>query len=266
MLLFEEPELYLHPDAMRSVKELIYTLADGSEFQIMAATHAPVMIDLSKPHITLVRVSSDNSGSTVVHQVSTSLFEEDERQSVLMLNRANPYFCEAFFSKRVVIVEGDTEAVVVRTTVDRLQEENGLESSAFVHVLNAGGKMNIPVIQKILRHFKIPYVAFHDLDSPTTSKGSRNPAWSLNESIWKEIEAAEASGVIARRVVFRRDFEEAHGYEHDPDEGKPYSAYKAACSWAMNDPDKPIVAYLEKILTNQAWDERYPQVELASVK
>jgi hypothetical protein len=259
MLLFEEPELYLHPDAIRSVKELIYALADSSEFQIMAATHAPVMIDLSKPHITLVRVASDASGGTSVHQVSTSLFEDDERQSVLMLNRANPYFCEAFFAKRVVIVEGDTEAIAVRTIVDRLHEEKGLETSSFVHVLNAGGKMNIPVVQKILRFFNIPYLAFHDLDTSTSSNGARNPAWTMNGTIWNEIEAAEREGVLARRVVFSKDFEEAHGYAYDPDQGKPYSAYMAASGWDLDTDDKPIVCYLRKVLVNQSWEERHSQ-------
>jgi ABC-type branched-subunit amino acid transport system ATPase component len=259
MLLFEEPELYLHPDAIRSVKELIYALADGSEFQIMAATHAPVMIDLSKPHITLVRVASDASGGTRVHQVSTSLFEDNERQSVLMLNRANPYFCEAFFAKRVVIVEGDTEAIAVRTIVDRLHDEKGLETSAFVHVLNAGGKMNIPVVQKILRFFNIPYIAFHDLDTATSSNGARNPAWTMNGAIWKEIEDAEREGLLARRVIFSRDFEEAHGYAQDPDQGKPYSAYMAASEWDLDGEDKPIVSYIRKILVNQPWEERHSQ-------
>lgn len=48
MLLIEEPELFLHPQGIRAVKDLLYTLADASEFQVVACTHSPVMIDLKQ--------------------------------------------------------------------------------------------------------------------------------------------------------------------------------------------------------------------------
>lgn len=220
ILLFEEPELYLHPDVARSIRDLLYELSDRSEFQVLCTTHSPLMVDLAKEHTTLVRVVMNERQETTVHQVESTLFEDDERDRMRMLKSFDPYVCEAFFTDRVLLVEGDTEAVVVRTLAPILGER--------VHVVNCGSKMNIPLFQKVLRHFGIDYSVFHDLDDKTNSKGQLNAAWTMNERIWHEIVAARQVGVAARRYLFERNFEEAHHYEHSTHDGKPYSAYKMA--------------------------------------
>jgi hypothetical protein len=69
-------------------------------------------------------------------------------------------------------------------------------------------------------------------------------------------------GVSARRIVFKKDFEEAHGYEHDPDHGKPYSAYQSASTWDLGGLDKPLVKYLGLILNDQPWGEKFSQLDL----
>ena len=45
---FEEPELYLHPNAISKIKDTIYRLAENQNNQIICTTHSPYMIDISR--------------------------------------------------------------------------------------------------------------------------------------------------------------------------------------------------------------------------
>jgi hypothetical protein len=259
MLLYEEPELYLHPDPIRAVKDLIYVLAADSEFQVMAATHAPIMIDLSKPHTTLVRMSiEDKTGSRLV-QISDDIFNDEDRERLKMLTRFDPHVCEAFFADRVVLVEGDTEKVVIMTLIERLKVEKAIGPSDFVHVVNCGSKMNIPFFQKVLRHFRIPYVVLHDIDTRRTSTRKANPAWTMNQRIWDEIVEARKTIPSCRRYVFVPEFETAHGYSCDEEDGKPFSAYKQAKEWDLTAVKAPALAYLLAVIGQNPINEEHDQ-------
>ena len=262
MLLYEEPELFLHPDPMRVVKDLIYNLAEDSEFQIIAATQSPIMIDLSRSHTTLVRVTSTPSMGTMLSQVTQDLFSDDDREHMKMLNKFDPHVCEAFFADRIVLVEGDTEAVTARTLMSRLREEAKVEPSDFVQVVNCASKMYIPFFQKVLRHFFIPYFVLHDLDSRQLSSGKANPAWSVNGSIWEELSKAIKAGISCRRFVFVPNFERAHGYDFNPAFGKPFTAFQQAVSWDLEDKSKPFVVFLLHILGIHEVKEDFSPEEL----
>ena len=45
---FEEPEIYLHPNAIRKMRDSIYRLEKTVNNQIVCTTHSPYMIDLNK--------------------------------------------------------------------------------------------------------------------------------------------------------------------------------------------------------------------------
>lgn len=45
---FEEPELYLHPNAINKIRDTIYRLAENPSNQIVCTTHSPYMIDISR--------------------------------------------------------------------------------------------------------------------------------------------------------------------------------------------------------------------------
>ncbi len=257
ILLIEEPELYLHPQSMRSVKELVYLLGSASEFQVLAATHAPIMVDLSKPHSTLVRCVCRPGGGVATSQVSSDLFEPEERDHMKMLNYFDPYVCEAFFSEEVLLVEGDTECVAVRNLKNRMVNEPGFEDLRQLHVVNCGTKNNIPFFQKILTYFGIPYWVFHDLDSRLTEAGNASSAWTLNGRIWTEIENSATAGVSASRFVFNTEFESDNGYEYNSSVGKPYSAFIESKAWALDDETRAAVKYLRVIAGKSELDREF---------
>lgn len=245
VILFEEPELFLHPSAIRDVQSLLYEIAESDGFQIIAATHSPIMIDLEKDQQTLVRVLKSNSGSKF-HQVKFNIFDKEEKHKLSMISRFDPYVAESFFAERVVLVEGFTEQAVLREIVSSWKNKK-LPS---LHILNCGSKMNIPLFQKIMRHFSIEYDVIHDLDARLSKNGNNNPAWTINERIWEEIKLANDNGVAAAGFIFNKNFESQHDVPEGTWRGKPLEAITQLKSWDMdpNTSDKEVVKILGSIL------------------
>jgi len=178
ILLIDEPEAFLHPPTVRNARESLYDFAlKNPEWQVIATTHSPIFIDLSKDHTTIVRVDPSVSEQ---HFVSTDLvsFAEDERTRLQMVRACNPVVNEFFFYENIVLVEGPTEHLVVKHVADKL----GIE----LHVIDCMGKGNVPLFARILNHFKMPYVVIHDSDTPKFKRKNAMVAsgtWTLNARI-----------------------------------------------------------------------------------
>ncbi|PIP96611.1 MAG: hypothetical protein COW00_02895 [Bdellovibrio sp. CG12_big_fil_rev_8_21_14_0_65_39_13] len=266
MLLFEEPELFLHPKSEYLLREQLYEIAKDSPFQVVCATHSPKMIDISKTHSSLVRVIKEPDETTKTFQVGHNIFQnEDNKDFVQMVNRFNPYVCDSFYADNVLLLEGDTEAIVCRLILDKKYPDKD------IHVLNTGSKNNIPFFQRILSHFNIEYVVIHDSDTRyvynkakdglvLNKEGEKknNSAWTLNNSIWKEIEKSRESGIKANRLVSVYDFETLNGYKVERELGKPLSAFKFVSSKLAAEEKLPIFDQIDEIVKNsfsKGWDQ-----------
>lgn len=232
LILFEEPELFLHPKLIFKLRNSLYSLASNSPYQVLCATHSPMMIDVSQPHSSLIRVSKDNEENVYTYQADESIFAstDQEREQLLMVNRMNPHLCEAFYADKVILVEGDTEAIVYRELLSKYYPDEE------VYVLNTGSKMNIPFFQKILTHFHIEHYAIHDMDTKLSKDGRNSPAWALNATIWNQVqEANKVQPGLSRRYVHNANFENAHGYKVVSGKDKPLSAYRFVNSLSTSD-------------------------------
>lgn len=112
VLLLDEPELCLHPSAIRDVQKTLYDLPKIGNWQVMVTTHSPIFIDLSRDNTTIIRVSKDEGGkvkSTVLFRPEKAKLSEDDKENLKLLNVCDPYVHEFFFGGRIVVVEGDTE-------------------------------------------------------------------------------------------------------------------------------------------------------------
>jgi len=247
LILFEEPELFLHPEIAFKLRQNLYSLAENSPFQILCATHSPLMIDISKPHSSLVRIVKNIDETTEAFQVDDDVFrgDADKKQRIQMINRFNPHVCESFYAKKVIIVEGDTEAIVFRDLINRFF--NQFE----IYVLNAGSKNNIPFFQEIFTAFHIEHCVIHDTDNRKNENGNDNSAWTLNSAIWDKIKEANAKKIgLARRYVHISNFETAHGVKLTGKE-KPLKAYEYVVTLNENS-DAACLKYLKDLLGDKA--------------
>jgi Predicted ATP-dependent endonuclease of the OLD family len=245
LILFEEPELFLHPEVAFKLRESLYNLAENSPYQIICATHSPLMIDISKPHSSLIRITKDDDETTNIHQVGENIFGKDEqqRQRVQMINRFNPHICEAFYADKVLLVEGDTESIVYRDLLERFYPTEE------VFVLNTGSKNNFPFFQEILTAFRIEHYAIHDTDTEFNPDQSRNSAWSLNQTIWDHITTANTlKPGLARRYVHTTNFETAHNIQLSHGKDKPLKAFQYVSTITVNEPIPDCLKWLNDIL------------------
>ncbi|MGE0565821.1 MAG: ATP-dependent endonuclease [Pseudolabrys sp.] len=221
VLLLDEPEICLHPNAIRDACRVLYDLANaGSGWQVMVTTHSPAFIDLSRDNTTIVRVERDTkakiSGSTVFRPATVKL-TDDEKSLLKLLNLWDPYVAEFFFGGQTVLVEGDTEYSAFREIVeaDRAAYRN-------VHIVRARGKFVIPALMKIMNHFGAPYAVVHDSDRPKLDSGKANAAWAANKMILDAAAAAPDRDSV-RLTAFVPNFEMAV-FGETVTSDKPYNA------------------------------------------
>jgi putative ATP-dependent endonuclease of OLD family len=226
VLLLDEPEICLHPNAVRDACRVLYDLPSSGTWQVMVTTHSPAFIDISRDNTTIVRVERDATGSvvgTTVFRPERAQLDATDRQRLKLLNMYDPYVAEFFFGGRTLIVEGDTEYTAFRHVISG-------DPALFkdVHIVRARGKGTIVSLIKIMNQFGSSYSVLHDSDTPNTPSGRRNPAWTVNQTILNAVNAHPAASKV-RLVASLRNFEKAF-LGGSVTEEKPYNAIETLSS------------------------------------
>lgn len=226
---FEEPEIYLHPNAAKQMRETIYELASAPNNQIVCTTHSPYMIDLSKKPLQILnclsRINSTHSmGSRELSverlkctsfntSVEFKKLQDEDKTYVKMLLKIDDYISRVFFSKNVLIVEGDTEDIVLRETINRMPPVVKKDIECNWQIVKARGKAAIIALVKYLRAMGIIPIVIHDKDEGVPR------AEVFNDPI------LAAVGVEENRIMLTNCIEDILGYPA-PSNEKPYKAYK----------------------------------------
>lgn len=158
------PELHLHPHSQRLLRTV---LKDSSrKNQIVIVTHSPQFVDLVDPDsITLIR---EIEGWSQAIQLSEEALSSDEKSRLARLVRSEDK--EFLFSRRVLLVEGDTEYGAIPILARKLNhdfDESGIT------IVSVGG-YHFAQFLKVLRGFQIPYRVVCDEDVVT----------SVNTKVW----------------------------------------------------------------------------------
>lgn len=218
---FEEPEMYLHPSAANQMRNTIYDLS-YRESQIIATTHSPYMIDLSrKPKQVLNRFSIIEDVISVVPFNVTDAFktlQNEDKEYVKMILKIDDYIARIFFTNNVVVVEGDTEDIVIRETIRRMPIDYQIKILTDFEIIKARGKAAIIGLTKYMIAMGVKPVVVHDRD-----KGIEG-AEIFNEPI------KGAVGDNGKIIVLEECIEDILGYEAPKNE-KPYKAYKHVQGW-----------------------------------
>ncbi len=228
MIGFEEPEIFLHPSAANQMRDTIYDLSSG-ESQIIATTHSPFLIDISrKPKQILNRFSFYNGCINIEpFNVSENFnkLQDKDKSYVKMILKVDDYISRVFFTQRIIIVEGDTEEIVIRETLKRLDKARRLAILSKTEIIKARGKAAIIGLAKYLISFGITPFIIHDRD------GKVDAAKKFNNPI-KEIVGDE------NVIQLEECIEDVLGYPI-PIYEKPYTAYEYVKKWGDTWDDIP---------------------------
>ncbi|WP_439695166.1 ATP-dependent endonuclease [Mucilaginibacter sp. AW1-7] len=161
LLITEEPEVFLHPQARRIISaELNKYLSDKAQRQLIISTHSPEFLRGVDPE-NIIRVfkSADNNHSQVAQIKSRNLIEiSQEIKRFLWSNNT-----EIFFADSVIMVEGG-ESYLLPTIIDRLKHTKQYLDYQNISIARVNGKGNFLAYIKMLETFKIRWIVVGDLD------------------------------------------------------------------------------------------------------
>lgn len=234
MLLIDEPEVGLHPAAIRAASQYLYDLAEDPAWQVMLTTHAPTFIDPLQDHTTIVRLSRTKANPTPhTYRSEKVKFTPDERENLKMLNRFDQGLAEMFFGQYPILIEGDTEFAAFEWIM--AQRPSDFPTARKPTVVRARGKHALVPLIRMLRHFKVPFSVLHDSDAPFRRDGAANSAWTANNTILEEINATRADGVRVVHRISLPTFELAHLPVEADDRGQAIFAADKEKPWKMVD-------------------------------
>lgn len=162
LLLIDEPELYLHPQAIEILRKSLKTLANQG-YQIIFTTHSPFIItEKDIANTILVRKNTTlgtykrNSLKSAIPQVE----QNAQHQLTLMFALSNS--SNILFSERVILSEGKTENRLMPFLIEKISGNSlGVNKCALVQ---QGGSGNTKKSKLVLDMMDLPCKAIVDLD------------------------------------------------------------------------------------------------------
>lgn len=155
LIAIEEPENSLSPHYLGRVIHTLSSFAKGRDAQALIATHAPALLRRVPPEsIRYLRLSP--ARTTIVKQITLPADEEAQK----FVREGVQAFPELYFSRLVVLGEGDSEEIVL----PRLLSARGiLADDASVSFAPLGGR-HVNHFWRLLHDLGIPHVTLLDLD------------------------------------------------------------------------------------------------------
>jgi hypothetical protein len=229
ILLIEEPELYLRPQAQRYLYRLLRDFAAAGN-QVLYSTHAPAFLNVGRlEELALVEHHAD-AGTAIVQPGPLPADASFRALSEFDAERS-----ELFLARAALLVEGKTEKLVFPFIFQALGHDADREA---ISIVECGGKPNMPLFARICEAARVPYVIVHDRDAPPGKK-----------PIQAERAVNAAIAAIARAeqtIVLEPDFEAIaglHGHSH-----KPEHAWRSFAGIGPVAVPPPLTAAVERVL------------------
>lgn len=218
LLLVDEPELYMHPQAISKVRTALRILAQSS-YQVVFTTHSPLMIGREDLADTIVVCKANDTGSTPRKPLGAAMTTLEVKarpqlDELFSLDGA----CQVLFSDRVVVCEGKTERELLP---DIFESHHGVPpADKRVGVVPVRGSGNVAKSLLVLNEMDISAGAIVDLD------------YAFKEAVKASLLDAGDENLKACKELLKNIVEEKEGAELDVD----------GCVKAMPGSDRSVVA------------------------
>lgn len=195
-ILIDEPELFLHPQGRRNFYNIIRELAENGT-QVFLTTHSSEFVDLLHfDEISVVR--KDKERGTYIRQAKVERFVTDLHlrnpripnitPESIMEQYMNAFdntgdsqkSSEAMFARKVLLVEGESEVLILPYLFKLLEFDPILEG---VTVVRCGGKSEIDRFYRLYSEFGIPCYIIFDGDYQNIGKDDEKATISKNHGI-----------------------------------------------------------------------------------
>lgn len=186
----EEPELYMHPTAQRTIRRVLRAIADQGD-QVLFSTHSPLLVDVTNfDEIIRVQAPEPVKGRFAVGTTPSSFqltieslvkdlvqrfpnLEGKASAESLRERYGHAYTAsrnEGFFAKKVVLVEGLTEAYSPPIYAEFLGVDLNAQGIA---VVECGGKGQMDRLFRVFNELGITCFVIFDYDGGNNEPGLR---------------------------------------------------------------------------------------------
>ncbi|QEE17170.1 ATP-dependent endonuclease [Promethearchaeum syntrophicum] len=255
----EEPELFLHPQYQDLMRNYLLKIASTDNHQIILNTHAPNFIDFND-YKSVAKVLKSKKGAYEATSILQPIEEIDyelkvkdiihthgrEYEKIHRINEINlsyfmnPNRSELFFADKVVLVEGETEKIMLQRWADYFFPDLVAKRVTTTYV-DCNGKFNMQLYQEMLNGFQIPYVIIIDDDKGSGDKSMKSTNYHI-----RRIAESGHGHYITLDVDFENEFG-ITGHELMRDgvakKNKPYQAFIKY----FDENNNPKVEELEKL-------------------
>lgn len=162
LLLIDEPELYLHPQAIELVRSSLSKLAEEG-YQVAFSTHSANMISRGDAANALLVRRNSATGTEALPRIRdavTAAIKGADHQSETLFTLTNS--TKILFSEKVVLAEGKTEQAILPSAYNFARGHTLDEAKIGLVALGSSG--NIPGAKSVLSAMGIPTKAVVDLD------------------------------------------------------------------------------------------------------
>ncbi|WP_328922249.1 ATP-dependent nuclease [Streptomyces griseoaurantiacus] len=160
LLLFEEPELFLHPRAQRQLFEALRIFAQDNH--VLVSTHSTAFYSPQATG-TFVKIAKNRSTTpptAIAYPVDLShLKAKDQFQMIRQENND-----AAFFSDKVLLVEGDSDHILVPHIARMLNSDWDFDKQS-VAIARVNGKASIARYREFFERFGVSVAVLADLDA-----------------------------------------------------------------------------------------------------
>lgn len=159
LFLFEEPELYLHPKAQNILFEALALIAQ--KHQMLVTTHSPLFFapDSTSTFIKIRKVVDDIKPYAKAMSINLDTMGEKDKFQLISFETSN----QAFFSNKIVLVEGDSELIVLPHIAKLLNQKYDFKNNS-ISLVKINGKGSFKRYKEFFEKFDIDVYLITDLD------------------------------------------------------------------------------------------------------
>ncbi|WP_157845406.1 ATP-dependent nuclease [Kitasatospora phosalacinea] len=200
LLLFEEPELFLHPQAQRQLFESLKVFAEDNH--VLVSTHSSSFFSPQATG-TFVKLTKDYSSSppeSKAYPIDLSdLALKDQFQLIRQENNDAAFFCN-----EVLLVEGDSDHILVPHLAKSLNGKWDFEQRS-IAIARLGGKARVARYREFFERFGVRVAVLVDLDAITDGfdkLGAGASSAEIQQKLVKRLgDLASAGGELTRKQL-----------------------------------------------------------------
>ena len=207
----EEPENHLSPYFLARIIRQVRSLTDAGGAQAIVTSHSPAVLSRINPHEVRYCRCDPKTRVSTVKKIKLPTGADEAAKFVRGAMLAYP---ELYFARFVLLVEGDSERIVLPVLAEALDL---LIDPAFVAIVPLGGR-HTQHFWRLLRHLSIPHATLLDLDLGREGGGFGRVKTAIENLIEFGVPKAELFKIDGG-VLSDEDFSKMHTWQ-DPEDRK----------------------------------------------